>query len=78
MSGVSTSRSRLGSYSLALGVIAVPSLFLCGIGAVLALAAIVVGVIGLRGPERGRAIAGIVLGALTVATVIFFILTPDS
>jgi formate-dependent nitrite reductase membrane component NrfD len=62
-----------------LGILGVLTFWLLGLGAVLGLVAIILGVIGLRRVRSGQAtnrtsaIAGIVLGAIAIALLIFTI-----
>jgi hypothetical protein len=69
----------LGTAALALGIGAVPALFVCLLGPPLALAAIVAGTVALvQGRHRpGRAIAGIVLGLVALAGAVILIARPD-
>jgi hypothetical protein len=60
-------RRGMGVTALVLGILAVPTLLLCGIGLVVALAGLVVGGIAVsRRNGKGLAITGITISALTL------------
>jgi hypothetical protein len=60
-------RRGMGITALVLGILAVPTLVLCGMGLVLALAGLVVGGLAVsRKNGRAFAIAGITISALTI------------
>lgn len=64
-------RSGLGIAALALGIAGLLTLLLCGLGAVLAVAGLVVGTIAVaRDNGRGMAIAGLVMSSLTLLIAI--------
>ncbi|GGM94965.1 hypothetical protein GCM10010106_49620 [Thermopolyspora flexuosa] len=63
--------ARAATAALVLGVASLLSLPLCGVGALVAVAGLVTGVVGVaRGAARGRAVAGLLLSALTLAIVV--------
>jgi putative effector of murein hydrolase len=68
----------LGHLALALGIAALPALFLFMLGLPLGLAAVAVGAVGTaRNDRRRTAVAGLVLGLIAVAAAIFLIARPD-
>lgn len=65
-------RSGLGVAALVLGIAALLTLLLCGLGVLLAVAGLIVGVIAwARDNGRGMAVAGLVLSAVTLLIAIF-------
>ena len=64
-------RSGLGIAALVLGIAALITLVLCGLGVLLAMAGLIVGTIALaRGSGRGMAVAGLVMSSLTLLIAI--------
>jgi hypothetical protein len=72
----------LGSISIVLGLTAIPALLFYPISLLLGLAAVGTGAVALRQGgrqiDRGRAIAGIVLGVLAVTAAAVVIALPDN
>jgi hypothetical protein len=57
----------LGTAALVLGILSLFLLFVCGVGVLTAIAGLIVGFIAVfKNSNKGRAIAGIVLSALTL------------
>ena len=77
--GAQGHRNGVGTAALVLGVIALLTSWIFGLGGALGLAAIILGVVGLRrvqrreASNRGSAIAGLVLGALSVLIAAFVV-----
>lgn len=64
-------RRGLAVAALVLGIVAIITLVLCGIGAVVAVAGIVVGIVAVaRGNGRGMAVTGLALSVVTLAAAI--------
>jgi O-antigen ligase len=64
-------RRGLGVAALALGIAAITTLLLCGLGAVLAVAGIVIGIIAVvRDNGRGLAVIGLALSVVTLVAAI--------
>ncbi|GII87782.1 hypothetical protein Ssi03_57720 [Sphaerisporangium siamense] len=64
-------RGGLGTAAMVLGIVSLFLLLICGLGVLTAIVAIILGIIAVaRNTNRGRGIAGIVLGALTIILAI--------
>jgi hypothetical protein len=64
-------RRGLGVAALALGIAAIITLLLCGLGAILAVAGTVIGIIAVaRNNGRGMAVTGLALSVITLALAI--------
>lgn len=65
-------RGGLGVAALVLGIAALLTLLLCGLGVLLAIAGLIVGIIAwARDSGRGMAVAGLVLSSVTLLIAIF-------
>lgn len=72
---------KLGTTSLVLGALSIPLLLCFFAGPLVGVAAIVAGLLALRGDAkdgRGRAIAGIALGVVAIAAAVLLVARPDS
>lgn len=64
-------RRGLGIAALVLGIVAIVTLLLCGVGAVVAVAGVVIGIIAVaRGNARGMAVTGLALSVVTLLVAI--------
>ena len=64
-------RRGLGIAALVLGIVAIVTLLLCGVGAVVAVAGVIIGIIAVaRGNARGMAATGLALSVVTLMAAI--------